>query len=255
MMDEQQEHFWEEPAWSDQTTSEMAAPAKRLNIRRRTSGVTGLVSPKPNQRITSRKSTGHGAETKMEGVRESRWKAAVLPALVVAGSLVIGFFVFEQANSTSETPSASNTSTSSDDTPPESADPGEGEEVLADLEAIEFEVNSDEITAEGALVLEQAAKFFTSNPDMNVVVSGHTDTDGPESFNQELSQRRAESVVDMLVESGLERERFQPLGFGESSPVLVNGTEDKEASRRIEFVVVGDDNPFFLPPELRAPSP
>ena len=71
---------------------------------------------------------------------------------------------------------------------------------------------------------------------MNAVVEGHTDTDGSDEVNQELSQARAQSVVNFLVANGLEESRFTPRGFGETMPILVDGVEDKAASRRIEFV-------------------
>ena len=79
--------------------------------------------------------------------------------------------------------------------------------------------------------------FFSSNT-ANAVIEGHTDTDGSEDGNLELSQARAESVLAFLVDNGLEAERFTAVGFGETQPVLDDaGVEDKEASRRIEFNV------------------
>lgn len=107
---------------------------------------------------------------------------------------------------------------------------------ILDLDNIEFEVSSATLTAAGQDTLQRAVAFFTENPNVNAVVEGHTDTDGNEEVNQELSQARAESVVNFLVANGLEESRFTPQGFGETQPILVDGVEDKEASRRIEFV-------------------
>ena len=107
---------------------------------------------------------------------------------------------------------------------------------VLDLENIEFEVSSATITAAGQETLQQAVAFFTENPNVNAVVEGHTDTDGTEEVNQELSQARAQSVVNFLVSNGLEESRFTPIGFGETQPILVDGVEDMAASRRIEFV-------------------
>ena len=107
---------------------------------------------------------------------------------------------------------------------------------ILDLENIEFEVSSATITAAGQETLQAAVTFFTERPNVNAVVEGHTDTDGTDEVNLELSQARAQSVVNFLVANGLEESRFTPRGFGETMPILVDGVEDKAASRRIEFV-------------------
>ena len=104
------------------------------------------------------------------------------------------------------------------------------------LENIEFEVSSATITPAGQDTLQAAVTFFTEMPGVNAVIEGHTDTDGSDEVNLELSQARAQSVVNFLVASGLEESRFTPRGFGETMPILVDGVEDKAASRRIEFV-------------------
>jgi len=105
------------------------------------------------------------------------------------------------------------------------------------LDNIEFEVSSATITPAGQDTLQLAVDFFSSNT-ANAVIEGHTDTDGSEDGNLELSQARAESVLAFLVDNGLEAERFTAVGFGETQPILDDaGVEDKEASRRIEFNV------------------
>ena len=105
-----------------------------------------------------------------------------------------------------------------------------------DLGNIQFETFSDVITAEGIAVLAGAVEFFDDNPDSSAVVEGHTDSDGPPDGNQRLSQRRAQAVVDYLVSQGVDRSRLEAQGFGETQPIIVNGVEDKEASRRIEII-------------------
>ena len=106
---------------------------------------------------------------------------------------------------------------------------------LLGLQNIEFEVASATITAEGQAELQTAVEFFTENPNANAAIEGHTDTDGGEDTNLALSQARAESVLQFLVDAGLDADRFTATGFGEAQPILVDGVEDKEASRRIEF--------------------
>ena len=103
------------------------------------------------------------------------------------------------------------------------------------LENIEFEVSSAVITAAGQAELGKAVTFFTENEGANAQIAGHTDTDGGEEGNLALSQARAESVKQFLVDNGIAEERLTPVGFGETQPILVDGVEDKAASRRIEF--------------------
>jgi len=65
----------------------------------------------------------------------------------------------------------------------------------------------------------------------------YTDTDGPSGPNQALSERRAEAVRAFLIQQGIDGARLTAVGFGETSPILVDGVEDKAASRRIEFTI------------------
>lgn len=67
-------------------------------------------------------------------------------------------------------------------------------------------------------------------------VEGHTDSDGDDLSNQELSERRAQSVVDWLVNNGIERNRLHAVGCGERDPIASNSTEEgKQRNRRTEF--------------------
>ena len=103
------------------------------------------------------------------------------------------------------------------------------------LENIEFEVNSAVITAAGQAELQKAVAFFSENEAVNALIEGHTDTDGSDEGNLALSQARAESVQQFLIDNGIDAGRLQAIGFGETQPILVDGVEDKAASRRIEF--------------------
>ena len=68
-------------------------------------------------------------------------------------------------------------------------------------------------------------------------MQGHTDSDGDAFDNQVLSEARAFAVQEALVERGLSRGAVRYDGFGSTQPVLVDGEEDKVASRRVEFAV------------------
>jgi OOP family OmpA-OmpF porin len=81
--------------------------------------------------------------------------------------------------------------------------------------------------------LAELAAFLKRFEDLDVDVEGHTDSQGPEAYNQQLSQRRAQAVVDYLVsEHGIAADRLDPVGYGESRPVASNDTAEGRAENR-----------------------
>ena len=112
--------------------------------------------------------------------------------------------------------------------------------VVFRLEGVNFATNSAQLTGEAVTKLEQAVELLRANPTMTVRVEGHTDSRGAASYNQQLSQRRAESVVSHLVSRGISRNRMDPVGRGEDSPIASNETSQGRArNRRVEFVLTG----------------
>ena len=103
------------------------------------------------------------------------------------------------------------------------------------LENIEFEVGSAIITENGQAELQKAIDFFAANAGVRAVIEGHTDTDGADDLNLALSQSRADAVRQFLIDNEIDGDRLTAVGFGETRPLLVDGVEDKAASRRIEF--------------------
>ena len=90
-------------------------------------------------------------------------------------------------------------------------------------------------TASSASALNQLLAALQSAPELEVDIEGHTDADGSDAFNLDLSQRRAASVVAWLVDQGIAAERLQPVGKGEAQPVASNDTADGKAlNRRVE---------------------
>jgi OOP family OmpA-OmpF porin len=87
--------------------------------------------------------------------------------------------------------------------------------------------------------VEQLSEFLKRFEQLHVNIEGHTDSSGPESYNQQLSQRRAQAVVDLLVnEYGVPDSRLQATGLGEAQPVADNDTKDgSEANRRVMATV------------------
>ena len=79
-------------------------------------------------------------------------------------------------------------------------------------------------------------KFMKINPEILVEINAYTDNVGSSSYNQGLSERRAQSVVNYLVQKGIIINRLYPQGFGEENPVATNDTEEGRAlNRRVEF--------------------
>ena len=77
------------------------------------------------------------------------------------------------------------------------------------------------------------------NPLMDILIEGHTDSDGAEDFNQTLSEQRADAVKTLFVELGIDESRLQTKGHGESAAVDTNSTaEGKANNRRVEFVEI-----------------
>lgn len=108
------------------------------------------------------------------------------------------------------------------------------------LSGIRFATNSDTLAADSSSTFEEAVAVLRSNPTVRVRIDGHTDSDGSADYNQSLSERRATAVREYFVEEGgLDRDRFEVKGFGESSPAVPNsGAENKRRNRRVELTVI-----------------
>jgi outer membrane protein OmpA-like peptidoglycan-associated protein len=106
---------------------------------------------------------------------------------------------------------------------------------------IHFAVNSDKLTSTEIVKLDIIAKALQSNElkDKQIFIEGHTDSDGEEESNMDLSQRRANSVTKLLADKfGIKSERLTSLGFGEIYPVADNSTtEGKAKNRRVSIFI------------------
>ena len=100
-----------------------------------------------------------------------------------------------------------------------------------------FGFDKSAITDEMVPVLEQAKMILEEDRGANFVVSGHTDSTGPETYNQGLSERRAASVNDWLVSNGISSSRLKAVGYGETRSKYDNGTkEGRKLNRRVELM-------------------
>jgi outer membrane receptor protein involved in Fe transport/outer membrane protein OmpA-like peptidoglycan-associated protein len=97
---------------------------------------------------------------------------------------------------------------------------------------LQFGFNSAELTAEDVKILTGTAENLRRLNWIGGVAEGHTDSTGPEAFNQVLSERRAQSVVDFLAAQGVGAGRVTAVGFGESKPIADNATREGRAENR-----------------------
>ena len=103
---------------------------------------------------------------------------------------------------------------------------------------IRFESGRSVIDADSAGLLDRLVETALRCPSANIEIGGHTDGDGEDAYNQALSEKRAQSVVDYLVRAGLPADRFTAVGYGSTQPIASNETDEGKAqNRRIEFVV------------------
>jgi OmpA-OmpF porin, OOP family len=103
---------------------------------------------------------------------------------------------------------------------------------------INFDVNSDKLKPESYGTLKEIAKVLTENPEVRVKIVGHTDSDGADAANLDLSKRRALSVKNELGKSfAIETSRLETDGKGESVPIAPNDTPSNKAlNRRVELI-------------------
>ncbi len=105
----------------------------------------------------------------------------------------------------------------------------------ARIYGILFAHDSDVPKPSSGAALRALYEALQSAPDMRVTIEGHTDADGKDAYNLDLSARRAATVVAWLVEAGIPASRLRPVGKGEAEPVASNATADGKAlNRRVE---------------------
>ena len=103
---------------------------------------------------------------------------------------------------------------------------------------IQFLMNQAVLEPASLPVLDQVAKVLRDNQGFKVQLEGHSSSEGGDVRNQELSQQRAQAVLDYLADRGVARDRLRATGFSSSRPIESNVTEGgREANRRVDFVV------------------
>ncbi|MEW6023648.1 MAG: OmpA family protein [Pseudomonadota bacterium] len=108
-----------------------------------------------------------------------------------------------------------------------------------------FATNQATLTPNGTSTLRKLAEVMQQNPERTVLVEGFTDSTGSSSYNQDLSQRRANAVATALGEMGVERQRIATKAYGEAFPVAANdNASNRQLNRRVEIVLSNGNAPI-----------
>jgi outer membrane protein OmpA-like peptidoglycan-associated protein len=103
---------------------------------------------------------------------------------------------------------------------------------------ITFETNSSDLSPGSLLELDQVVNFMNLNPNVSIEISAHSDDVGSDSYNLQLSSRRAASAKEFLVKSDVPENRMQSIGFGETQPLVPNDSgENRAKNRRVELKI------------------
>ncbi|TJY59937.1 hypothetical protein E4T66_12200 [Sinimarinibacterium sp. CAU 1509] len=107
------------------------------------------------------------------------------------------------------------------------------------LRGVNFEFDSDRLTPEARVILNQVGATLNAYKGVKVDVEGHTDNIGSDAYNLGLSERRANAVKTYLAGQGVDGDRMQPVGYGESRPIVSNDDEAGRAeNRRVVLKVI-----------------
>jgi len=108
--------------------------------------------------------------------------------------------------------------------------------------ALLFTINSSTLSDSAQVSLNKVAKIFKKYPETNILVEGHTDDTGSDTYNMQLSEKRAEAVSGYLISKGVDQNRFNVKWYGESQPKYPNDNEANRAlNRRVELAIMAND--------------
>lgn len=114
------------------------------------------------------------------------------------------------------------------------------------LQDVVFETGKADLKPGAADRLRPLATYLSANPDVKVRIDGHTDAQGSDSYNQSLSERRAQAIRTALGSMGVDPARVQAVGHGETTPLADNRTATgRQQNRRVEITLVGQNASNF----------
>ena len=109
-----------------------------------------------------------------------------------------------------------------------------------------FGTGKAQLAAAAMRNIDTVASFLNENPERNVLVEGHTDDRGKESYNLDLSQRRADSVRYALIDRGVDSHRILARGLGENQPIADNSTATgRQQNRRVEITILNEGEGLY----------
>jgi outer membrane protein OmpA-like peptidoglycan-associated protein len=100
------------------------------------------------------------------------------------------------------------------------------------LNNVFFDFDKNELKQESFVELDKLADLLKKNPTVKIEISGHTDNKGDKKYNLTLSQKRAESVVNYLMQKGIVAARLVAKGYGDTMPIAPNDTEENKAKKK-----------------------
>jgi len=108
------------------------------------------------------------------------------------------------------------------------------QEQLLNTNKVYFEYDSASVDQESRLIIEAHSQFLLENPDINVVLEGHTDERGTREYNLALGERRANSVAEIMIAYGVSPGRVQTVSYGEERPAALGSDESAwQLNRRV----------------------
>ncbi len=115
---------------------------------------------------------------------------------------------------------------------------GGKEYVQVSVKNVNFRSGSADLEPYELTRLEPVLNTLRKHPNTRVHIEGHTDSDGSQTYNQQLSENRAKNVAFHLMDNGITRNRIQTYGYGEERPIASNATiEGKRENRRVTFLI------------------
>lgn len=114
---------------------------------------------------------------------------------------------------------------------------GEGIKITFDSGLL-FAVDQSDLSSTAVQNVNELGKTLAKYDDTDILIEGHTDSDGADDYNMSLSERRAKSVARQLIADGIQAGRISTVGYGETQPIADNATaEGKAQNRRVEVAI------------------
>ncbi len=110
--------------------------------------------------------------------------------------------------------------------------------IVGVIRGINFKVDSDVLKESSFTVLDEAAEILLKYEEICLEIQGHASAEGAEEYNLDLSQRRAESVMNYFIAKGISERRLVAIGYGESRPIAEDSQDGRVLNRRVEFHII-----------------